>query len=85
MSPYAIAMYIGLGGALLFFVLSFVARRTDGYQEPLDPFGSAPLAERELSRHEAEYNRDPKAHMRAIALKFLAVGVLGLVLEIFVG
>ena len=64
----------GLG--VLMIVLSPMAKSTGGYREPLDQFGPAPLAERELSRHEAEYNRNPRAAMIKGGLAFIAVAVM---------
>jgi len=36
-----------------------------------DTFGPAPLAERELSRHEAAYNRNPRAAVAKGGLAFI--------------
>ena len=85
MSPFALGVYIGFGGALLFYIMSFFARNTGGYQRPLDPFGPDSYAEREMSRHEAHYNQNPKGILRSLALKFLYFGILSIILEIFLG
>ena len=64
----------GLG--ILMIAVSPIAKSTGGYQDPLDQFGLEPLAERELSRHEAEYNRNPRAAMIKGGLAFIAVAVM---------
>jgi hypothetical protein len=76
---------MGLGGTVLFFVLSFFARNTGGHQVRLNPLGSDPWAERELSEEEAPYNRNPKGHLRSFALKCLIFGVIAFVLDFFFG
>lgn len=85
MSPFALTAIIGFFGAGLFYVLSFFARNTGGYQAPLDPFGPDSLFERELSQDEASYNRNPKRAMRALAIKFLILAVIGLALDLLLG
>jgi hypothetical protein len=51
----------GLG--LLMFVLSPLAKQTSGYRKPLDQFGPASVFERDVSRHESAYNRNPRLAM----------------------
>ena len=85
MSPFSLGVFIGFGGALLFFILSFFARNNGGHQSPLDPLGPESYAERELSKHQARYNQDPKRTQRALALKFLIFGIFSVILEIILG
>jgi hypothetical protein len=68
---------VALGGlGILMLALSPFAKPTGGYREPLDPFGPAPLAERELSRHEASYNRNPRAIVIKGGIAFIIVAIL---------
>jgi len=68
---------IVLGGlGIVMIILSPMAKSTGGYRESLDQFGPAPLAERELSRHEAKYNRNPRAAMIKGGLSFIAAAVM---------
>jgi hypothetical protein len=71
----------GLG--ILMLALSPFAKPTDGYREPLDPLGTAPLAERESSRHESEYNRNPRARVAKGGLALIAAAILLQLFRIF--
>jgi hypothetical protein len=64
----------GLG--VLMIALSPFVKSAGGYQRPLDPFGPAPLAEREFSRHEAAYNRNPRAGTVKGGIAFIILAVL---------
>jgi hypothetical protein len=85
MSPFILGAYIGFGGAVLVYMLSFFARKTSGYQRPLDPFGPFSVFERDVSRYEAFYNRNPKMVLRMVAMKFLILGIFGFILDLFLG
>lgn len=68
---------IVLGGlGVIMLALSPFAKQTGGYRKSLDPFGPAPLAERELSRHEAAYNRNPRGAVVKGGIAFIIVAVL---------
>lgn len=72
---------VALGAlGVLMLALSPFAKQTGGYQEPLDPFGPAPVEEQDFSRHEAYYNRNPRA---AVAKGGIAFVIVAMLLQLF--
>lgn len=67
-------LFGGLG--VLMLALSLRAKPTGGYREPLDPFGSQSVFERDFSRHEADYNRNPRAAVAKGGIAFIVVAIL---------
>jgi len=68
---------VALGGiGVLMLALSTLAKPTGGYQEPLDPRGPGSVFERDLSRHEARYNRNPRAAVVKGGIAFIIAAIL---------
>lgn len=65
---------LGAVGVML-ILLAPLAKRTDGYQTPLDPLSSAPYADREVSRHEARYNENPRKSVIKSGLCFIGAAI----------
>jgi hypothetical protein len=64
----------GLG--VLMIVMSFFAKPSRGYRKPLDSLGPSSFAEREWSRHEASYNRNPRLALIKGGLAFIGAALL---------